>query len=870
MAVEVVLFFDYGGVLTSVAVPAARRLAQFHMNLVFERAARSVSLAVPDAAQSGATPSTPSPTPSVSALGKRYSSIYFLVSTFTERVVGVPSSWKKLENGLIRRNAFISGFKEELKTLLSALATPAEDAATLASLRIRKPKDVEDYRKRNPHLCIPLVQQLMTEILDAESFLCVLEKLSWRKNVLNMLYYLRAATHQEIKLGVITNNWEGEGHYVRTSAAINQSGSPQFINLQCPIEYGNETGAFDINGLFDVIAQSYMLGKSKPSPDIYEIAVESVVGKANHTAKKAEKPLMFFFDDLKANCDAAEKNIPGKPFHKVFHVANGPIDVYRGVHNALEIAAAKDPAGWGHVLQGLEKEIGPLFLNRVCQPLPPSARGGLVAPPPPAPLTAAAGASSLVPGANPPPPRLSWVATEFHNLDDNLLFPLPPPNPTLEPLDENKSSSYLDEEARNRILHFLARTCPEYFLFPPVPPKFEDCANLLEDGGFATSSGKIVFEVFRGGMSNPTYRFTCRTGSYVLRKQPRGRLLPGAHNMKREFDIIKHLGSASNVPVPRCVVHCSDRAVCTEDFYVMRYRDGRMVYRVADLASVPFSRPFSQSRVLVKTTLNPRLFYREAIVALVDLHNAPIPPFLSQQVAASGGTSASKTHPILHHLSVWEKQYRRVLSSIPHGSPLMEKARFPSFEFLTEAIHMVFSHAATDGPTSIPSPERLCLTHGDFKIDNIMFSHRSLEGRAKYPPKVILLLDFELATVGDPLTDVAYLALFHLFPNPRGILNLPRTVQDKFPSAVEILEEYCRQANYMSKYAASTRKRVFEIYMAAMCHKIAGIAHGVYARGLAGNASDVEGALKLAMAVDHLSHQGCKLLGVEAPMGSKL
>jgi aminoglycoside phosphotransferase (APT) family kinase protein len=856
MPLDVVLFFDYGGVLTSVAVPAARRLAAFHMKLVFEQAARSVSLAVPDPRAGGAAASV-----SPSSLAKRYSSVYFLVSMFTERVVGTASSFKKLENGLIRRNAFMTGFKDELKTLLAAFVTPATDTSAFAALKIRKPKDVEEYKKRHPHLCIPLVQQLMLQILDPESLLCVLEKLSWRKNVLNMLYYLRSVTHQEIKLGVITNNWEAEGHYVRTSADIDQSGSPQFISLSCPIEYGAESGAFDVNGLFDVVAQSYMLGKSKPSPDIYEIAIESCAGK--YTPSGRNKPLMFFFDDLKANCVAAEKSIPGEPFTKVYHIANGPSDVFRSVRDAIAIAAGRDAERWSHVLAGLDKDIAPLFLNRVQQPLPHSARAGLTVVPDAAPVPTIAEATvpaSPESGTQPQASQHSWILTEFHNLDDNLLCPPPPPNPTLDPLEDHKTSpNYLDMEERNRILHFLARTCPQYFVLPPVPARFEDCGNLVEDGGFATSSGRITFEMFKGGMSNPTYRFTCRTGSFVLRKQPRGNLLPGAHNMKREYNIIKHLEETTSVPVPKCVVFCDDRTVSAQDFYVMRYRDGKMVYRVGDLASVPFTRAFSQSRVLSKTTLNPRLFFREAVGALVNLHNAPIPQFMQ------GQQKQRSTHPILHLCSVWEKQYRRVLSSVPATSPVAEKVRFRTFEFLTEALHLVFSHAAAEGPGSIPSPERLCLTHGDFKIDNIMFSHRSLEGRTKYPPKIVLLLDFELATIGDPLTDVAYLALFHLFPSPRGIINLPQSLQERFPSAVEILEEYCKRACYMTKHAASTRKRVFSIYMAAMCHKLAGIAHGVYARGLAGNATDNDAALKLSLAVDHLSLQGCKLLGVEPP-----
>ena len=84
-----------------------------------------------------------------------------------------------------------------------------------------------------------------------------------------------------------------------------------------------------------------------------------------------------------------------------------------------------------------------------------------------------------------------------------------------------------------------------------------------------------------GGQSNPTYRLKFASRDVILRKQPTGELLPSAHAVDREFRV-QHALAATDVPVPRMLHLCEDRAVIGTLFYVMEALDGRVVQNSSD------------------------------------------------------------------------------------------------------------------------------------------------------------------------------------------------------------------------------------------------------------------------------------------------
>ncbi|MEM7429151.1 MAG: phosphotransferase, partial [Pseudomonadota bacterium] len=89
--------------------------------------------------------------------------------------------------------------------------------------------------------------------------------------------------------------------------------------------------------------------------------------------------------------------------------------------------------------------------------------------------------------------------------------------------------------------------------------------------------GPVTVEQFRGGQSNPTYKITASSGSYVLRRKPPGKLLPSAHAVDREFKVISAL-HAQGFPVAKPHVLCADESVVGTMFYVMDFVAGRVIW----------------------------------------------------------------------------------------------------------------------------------------------------------------------------------------------------------------------------------------------------------------------------------------------------
>ena len=89
--------------------------------------------------------------------------------------------------------------------------------------------------------------------------------------------------------------------------------------------------------------------------------------------------------------------------------------------------------------------------------------------------------------------------------------------------------------------------------------------------------GPLAASQFKGGQSNPTYRIDAPSGSYVLRRKPPGKLLPGAHAVDREYKVLSALGT-QDFPVPRVHGLCEDESVIGTPFYVMDMVPGRIVW----------------------------------------------------------------------------------------------------------------------------------------------------------------------------------------------------------------------------------------------------------------------------------------------------
>ncbi len=294
--------------------------------------------------------------------------------------------------------------------------------------------------------------------------------------------------------------------------------------------------------------------------------------------------------------------------------------------------------------------------------------------------------------------------------------------------------------------------------------------------GFA---GPATLEKFPGGQSNPTYRIGAASGIYVMRRQPFGRLLPSAHAVDREYRLISALHPLG-FPVPRPYALCLDPEVIGSAFYVMEFAAGQVFWDGQLSGHAPAER---------------RAIYEAMIRTLAELHR--IDPG-----RAGLGDYGRPGNYFARQISRWTTQYRAAQTD-----------DLPEVERLIAWL-----------PTTVPEQTRSSIIHGDYRIDNLMF--------AADRPAVSAVLDWELSTLGDPLSDFAYLALNWVMPageRGAGLLGVDFAATG-IPTLEEMTVLYC---------GLTGRDGVPDLnwYFAYGLFRLLGIVQGIRKRFLDGNAS---------------------------------
>lgn len=293
--------------------------------------------------------------------------------------------------------------------------------------------------------------------------------------------------------------------------------------------------------------------------------------------------------------------------------------------------------------------------------------------------------------------------------------------------------------------------------------------------------GPLTVRAFKGGRSNPTYLLSTPERRYVLRKKPPGKLLPSAHNVAREFRIMRAL-AATEVPVPEMLVLCEDPEVIGTDFFVMEHVDGR----VLENPHYPELSPSERNAA-----------YRDLARVLGALH--------SVDVDATGLSDLGKRGNYFERqISRWTKQYAAART------------------------HDIGAMDALIGwlPDNIPATEEVAFVHGDYQPANSIMHPTQ--------PRLIALIDWELSTLGHPLADLAYQCnMTYHFPGLFGD-QLEPGPQTGLPTEDEYVQMYCE---------ATGRDGIdgWNFFRAFSCFRSASICQGVYKRGLDGNASGSDG-----------------------------
>ena len=355
---------------------------------------------------------------------------------------------------------------------------------------------------------------------------------------------------------------------------------------------------------------------------------------------------------------------------------------------------------------------------------------------------------------------------------------------------------------------------------------------LHETVGVPRDASEIKIGQFSHGQSNPT--FTVRWGdrAVVVRKQPGGKLLKGAHDVGREFQFASHLGK-KGVPTPHALALCDDTDILGTRFWVYGYVDGRH-----------FRDPY-----LERASIGERpLLYKSAARAAATLH-AAAPP--SKLVEALGGPP--KAGYLSRQVKTWTRQYQ--------GAD--EKLGVETDSRVADHADLLRS-ACEDHATDVAGDvDLLSVAHGDFRCDNLIYAD---DGSVK------AILDWELATLGHPLADVAYLCMPYEIPpfvaGPlsgfRG-LNLDKHGVPPLEDLVGAYAEKLRAEARGNEIAALCRAGLphFDLFSSVGYFRIASICRGVYSRAKMGTASSANAAAVGALA-DTLLDVSVRLAGDHA------
>lgn len=250
---------------------------------------------------------------------------------------------------------------------------------------------------------------------------------------------------------------------------------------------------------------------------------------------------------------------------------------------------------------------------------------------------------------------------------------------------------------------------------------------------------------FNTGQSNPTYLIALGNGEqYVLRKKPAGDLVQSAHRIDREYKVLSAL-STVGYPVPPVKVYCADKSVLGAEFYLMGYMKGRLFDNGLDMA--------------------PRKERKQIHFAMVDALSAlhSVDP---QAVGLDGfgKMGGFYTRQIKTMRRVSDAQVGATNGAVPHFQRGEELLRW--FE------------------GNLP-PDSVSVVHGDYKPDNIVIDEHD-------PSRVLAVLDWELSTIGHPLSDLANLCLPYYIPEgvPAGTMYSSFAVG--CATEEELLGRYCR------------------------------------------------------------------------------
>jgi aminoglycoside phosphotransferase (APT) family kinase protein len=282
-------------------------------------------------------------------------------------------------------------------------------------------------------------------------------------------------------------------------------------------------------------------------------------------------------------------------------------------------------------------------------------------------------------------------------------------------------------------------------------------------------SGPLCGEVIKGGRSNLTYAVGDGSSRWVVRRPPLGHVLPTAHDMSREHRVISGL-RATNVPVPGTIALCEDPDVLGVPFYVMEFVAGTPYHHADELRALGPERTRSIAETLVDT--------------LVELHSV-------DPAAVGLGDFGRPSGFLERQLRRWKRQ--------------LDSSRSRDLDGIDQ-LH--------DGlAAAIPASGAPTIVHGDYRLGNVLVDDTD---------RIAAVLDWEMSTLGDPVTDLALLIVYaeHGKINPGAASDV--SLAPGYPAAAEVTARYARRAGRDIS--------ALNWYLGFAFFKLAVISEGIYYR----------------------------------------
>jgi len=292
------------------------------------------------------------------------------------------------------------------------------------------------------------------------------------------------------------------------------------------------------------------------------------------------------------------------------------------------------------------------------------------------------------------------------------------------------------------------------------------------------SGAPLHATLIQGGRSNLTYIISDGAHEWILRRPPLGHVLPTAHDMTREHRVLAALHD-TDVPVPRPLALCEDESVNGAPFYVMEKVDGVVLRAAADAAKLSEAEARTASEALIDVL---------ARIHTVDWH----------AVGLEGWG---------HPEGYLERQVRR-------WGQQWERSKTRELPALEECVRRLRNALPESGPPAI--------VHGDYRFDNTMLTHDYRD--------IAAVLDWEMATLGDPLADVGLLLVYWADRDgaSRAQISVAQGVTS-FPGFFtrdEVVEQYAKRSGRAVEH--------LDWYVVFGFYKLAVIIEGIHARYLQG------------------------------------